>query len=387
MLRSLAPVTSIEGAMISLENGRKLHNLSSNDYLGLGADSLFQEAIKEQVQSYMLTGSTSSRLMAGNYPIFEELEAELARAFRQESALTFVSGYHMNLGIIGALANSQTLILADKLIHASMLDGLRLHNCKFERFRHNDLAHLERLIQKYYTGYSEIVVMVESIYSMDGDKANLQALVKLKKKYPKLMLYVDEAHAIGVRGATGLGLAEEEGLIKDIDFLLGTFGKALASQGGYLICKQVVKDYLINHCRSLIFSTAMPPIRAYYNLIVFKQMRAMTKEREHLNSMSERIRKELKQLGWETTSQSHILPIIIGSAEDTMLYVQALKEMGLYTLAVRPPTVAQGKCRIRLSLTFTSPEDLIISSIRQIKKLSPHKNISNLNTLNKAIKH
>ncbi|MDO4691763.1 MAG: 8-amino-7-oxononanoate synthase [Porphyromonadaceae bacterium] len=348
MLRSLR-VTRADGAYIYMD-GRRMLNLSSNDYLGISARGDFAEEVKAELHRLGVAGSTSSRLMMGNYEEYQRLEDLLAERFGREAALVFGSGYHMNVGIVPALGDSSTIILADRLIHASMIDGIRLSGCRFERFRHNDLAHLERLLNKYSEA-ERIIVMVESVYSMDGDCADLRALVALKERYPNVMLYVDEAHAIGVFGDTGLGLAEETGTIEQIDLLLGTFGKALAGMGGYLICSDVIKRYLVNRCRSLIFSTALPPLTIAFARLVFEALPRYTAERLRLKASSAYLRQRLAQWGLQTPSQSHIIPIVIGEAKQTVQLAERLQALGYYAQAVRPPTVPEGSCRLRLSLT------------------------------------
>ncbi len=364
MLRSL-PQMELKQGELEL-NGQRMQVLSSNDYLGLARDSVLAEQEAKLFSRYGLAGSLSSRLLAGNHAIYDELEQTMAKAFGREAVLTFVSGYHMNVGIIGALARKGTLILADKLVHASMIDGIRLSSAPFERFRHNDLKHLERLILKYQEQYEELIVMVESIYSMDGDVADLKALVTLKKRYPKLRLYVDEAHAIGVRGAKGLGLAEETDTIEDIDFLLGTFGKALASLGGYIVCDKVVRSYLVNRCRSLIFSTAMPPIRAGFNKAVFELLPTFTERRKKLADSTAELKDLLSELGLATTSESHILPIVIGDAKETERYAKLMQAEGFYVQAIRPPTVPEGSCRLRLSLTASTDFDKLKTCLKKV---------------------
>ena len=260
-----------QGRMIRIHDHEML-NLASNDYLGLAANiELREQFFDETPNTQRWMSSASSRLLTGNFPEYEQFEASLSQAFHGRAALVFNSGYHMNIGILPALADSKTLILADKLIHASMIDGIRLSTAKLVRYRHNDLAHLTQLLQKYHTDdtFDRIIVVTESIFSMDGDETDLAELVRIKKQFEKVMLYVDEAHGIGVRGEQGLGCAEQYQVIDEIDFLVGALGKAMASIGGYLICHPVIRDYLINTMRPLIFSTAQPPIcMAWSNFIM-----------------------------------------------------------------------------------------------------------------------
>lgn len=200
-LRRLPQLTH-EGRTV-LADGRRMLNLSSNDYLGLAADTgLKEEFLQTLTPDTFLPTSSSSRLLTGNFEVYEELERELATLFGTETALLFNSGYHANMGILPAVSDTQTLILADKLVHASIIDGIRLSTARCIRFRHNDLAQLERLLEQHHDAYRQLIVVTESIFSMDGDQADLQALVRLKTKYPNVLLYVDEAHAFGVRGHT-----------------------------------------------------------------------------------------------------------------------------------------------------------------------------------------
>ena len=224
-------------------DGQVMLNLSSNDYLGLASRTDLKEAFFEEwkEKGYPLS-SSSSLLLTGNFTVYTELEQLMAERFNREAALLFNSGYHANTGILPALADKQTLILADKLVHASIIDGILLSGAPFQRYRHNDYNQLETLLKKNAGQYEQLFIVTESIFSMDGDVANLRRLVELKKSYPNVCLYVDEAHAIGVRGKNGLGIAEEQDCIREIDLLVGTFGKALASMGAYVVCSRTIRE-------------------------------------------------------------------------------------------------------------------------------------------------
>ncbi|WP_173913020.1 8-amino-7-oxononanoate synthase [Acinetobacter sp. Marseille-Q1618] len=335
-------------------NDRNMLNLASNDYLGLNADLQFREQFFDETpndQRWM--SSTSSRLLTGNFPEYEQLETSLTQAFHGRAALLFNTGYHMNIGILPALADSKTLILADKLIHASMIDGIRLSTAKYVRYRHNDLLHLTQLLQKYHDdeAFERIIVVTESIFSMDGDETDLAELVRIKKQFCKVMLYVDEAHAIGVRGEQGLGCAEQYGMIDEIDLLVGTFGKALASIGGYLICHRIIRDYLINSMRPLIFSTAQPPICMAWTDFIFKKVLHLNSKRQHLQQISQTLQQNVQAKGFACPSTSHIVPVIIGASTQTVEKAKALQDAGFYIMPVRPPTVPQQSSRLRISLT------------------------------------
>lgn len=347
-------------------NGKRMLNLSSNDYLGLAADrELREEFLKSLTPDTFLPTSSSSRLLTGNFSVYEELEAELVALFGTEAALVFNSGYHANMGILPAVSNTQTLILADKLIHASIIDGIRLSSARCIRYKHNDLSQLKRLLEQNHADYQQIIIVTESIFSMDGDEADLKALVQLKQSYDNVLLYVDEAHAFGVRGEHGLGCAEEAGCIQDIDFLVGTFGKAAASVGAYIVCTKVVREYLVNRMRTLIFTTALPPINIAWTLFIVRKLAGMQKRREHLAHISRILRKTLLAKGYACPSMSHIVPMVIGPSADAVLRAEELQRHGFYALPVRPPTVPEGTSRIRFSLTAEIREEEIKALINK----------------------
>ncbi len=349
-LRSL-PALVHEGREVLIDHRRML-NLSSNDYLGLASnEELRREFLQTLTPENFLPASSSSRLLTGNFTAYRQLENELASLFGTEAALTFNCGYHANTGILPVVSNAQTLILADKLIHASLIDGIKLSMAKSIRYRHNDYAQLERLIQENHEKYERIIIVTESIFSMDGDEADLTTLVRLKRTYASVLLYVDEAHAFGVRGLRGLGCAEEQGCIADIDFLVGTFGKALASSGAYIVCSQVIREYLINKMRPFIFTTALPPINVEWTLFLLKRLPAWGTLRQQLSLVSDRLREALKQKGYACPSTSHIIPLIAGASSSTVALADVFQRKGFYVLPVRPPTVPEGTSRLRFSLT------------------------------------
>ena len=318
-----------------ISSGNRLLNLSSNDYLGLASNMELLHEFHDRVQSsgeQLPMSSSSSRLLTGNFRVYDTLEERLAAMYGRESALVLSSGYHMNTGILPALCDKGTLILADKLVHASLIDGIRLSGARCIRYRHQDYSQLEKLIEKEHSDCDRIIIVTESIFSMDGDTAPLQRLVEIKRRCDKVMLYVDEAHAVGVRGERGLGLAEECGCIGDIDLLCGTFGKALASVGAHVICDSIIKEYLVNRMRTLIFTTAMPPVNVAWTLFVMERLHSFKDRRERLLRHSERLRKVLHDKGSETPSASHIIPLIIGPATDTVIKAEDMRRKGFYVL-------------------------------------------------------
>lgn len=350
-LRTL-PSLRHEGREISTSESLPMLNLSSNDYLGLASDvDLCREFLATLTPETFLPSSSSSRLLTGNFTAYQQLEEQLARLFGTEAALTFNSGYHANTGILPAVADAQTLILADKLVHASLIDGIRLSTARCIRYRHNDYHQLERLLHEHSSTYRQVIIVTESIFSMDGDEADLHELVRLKRMYDNVLLYVDEAHAFGVRGTQGLGCAEEQACIADIDFLVGTFGKALASAGAYIVCRQVVREYLINRMRTFIFTTALPPVTVQWTSFVLQRLSGFGRKREHLAHISRQLKEALEQRGFACPSTSHIVPMIAGESAAAIARAEALQRKGFYVLPVRPPTVPEGTSRLRFSLT------------------------------------
>lgn len=364
-LRTL-PALMHEGRDV-IVNGQRMLNLSSNDYLGLAADlNLREEFLQNLTPECFLPTSSSSRLLTGNFTVYEELEDTLARLFGTEAALVFNSGYHANTGILPAVSDAQTLILADKLVHASLIDGIRLSAARCIRYRHNDMKQLERLLTEHQAAYRQVIIVTESIFSMDGDAAELTELVRLKRMYGHVLLYVDEAHAFGVRGKQGLGCAEEAGCIGEIDFLVGTFGKAAASVGAYIVCKRTIREYLVNRMRTLIFTTGLPPLNIAWTLFIVQKLSEFGERRNRLENTSKMLRDALKDKGYTCPSVSHIVPMIVGASADTILKAEKLQRHGFYALPVRPPTVPEGTSRIRFSLTAEVTEQEIRNLIKEI---------------------
>lgn len=347
----------------------ELVDLSSNDYLGLAASAQLREDFFKKEDVFALPMSASaSRLLAAHQNAFSSLENRLSKAYGSP-VLLFNSGYHANTGMVSALgAVGSTFIIADKLVHASIIDGIRLSEAKCIRYRHNNYDQLEQLLSVHHAGYEKIIVVTESIFSMDGDEADFNRLVMLKRQYNNVLLYVDEAHGIGVRGERGLGCAEEQGCIGEIDFLCGTFGKALASVGGYIVCSKTIHDYLVNKMRTLIFTTALPPVNLMWTCFILERLAEFHDKRQHLQHISCLLKEGLLDAGYECPSTSHIIPLTIGESAATILKAEELQRKGFYALPVRPPTVPEGTSRIRFSLTAALTEDEVKKLITNIKK-------------------
>ncbi len=353
-LRQLKPLRERDGIHVNFL-GKKMINLTSNDYLGIAGDAGTQRQFYDGIRDENLfdeygLGAASSRLLTGDIDVAHKLEKLITAEYNRPAALLFNSGYHANIGILPALLGKKDLILSDKLNHASIHDGMRLSRAEHKRFRHCDYEHLEQLLESQRTDFDRVIIVTESVFSMDGDVADLERLVAIKKKY-ECMLYVDEAHAVGLYGEKGLGKAEEKGVIADIELLVGTFGKAYASVGAYVVCEQYIYEYLVNHSRSLIFTTALPPVVLNWNYKVFKKTLNMQAEREHLQNLSRQLKDDLLMNELTTAGSTNIVPVMIGDNQRAVSMADKMLDNGYLIFPVRPPAVPEGTARFRLSLT------------------------------------
>ncbi|MDE6183724.1 MAG: 8-amino-7-oxononanoate synthase, partial [Rikenellaceae bacterium] len=321
-LRVLPSAVFGHGYVVDVHGGHSTEsmlNLSSNDYLSIASDkeleTLFLESLGDDEP---LMSASSSRLLTGESKAYRELEALLSSLYGGRAAIVFSSGYHLNSGVLPAISDADTLIVSDKLVHASIIDGIRLSGAAHKRYRHNDYNHLEHILSTSAGEYKSVIVVTESIFSMDGDRCDLGILTDMRRRYPNMMLYIDEAHGVGAYGPGGLGVVQESGLLDQVDLLVGTMGKALGSTGAYLICHDVVKRYLVNRARPFIFTTALPPVSLLWSRFVMERLAGMTDRRERLASVSARLRQGLESLGHHTPSQSHIIPLIVGQSRKSV---------------------------------------------------------------------
>ncbi|RNC85494.1 MAG: 8-amino-7-oxononanoate synthase [Balneola sp.] len=362
--RSLKSLSPIPGTSRIEFNGKEYINFCSNDYLGLATHPEVIRRSKEFTARFG-TGSGASRLVSGSLDIHQQLEEKLSTVLDLDAVLLFNSGFQANTTILSSIAGKRSLILADKKCHNSLIQGALLSRATFKRFRHNDYEHLENmLIESRSEGYDQIWVVSETVFSMDGDRSDSMKLVGLCEKY-SVMLYLDDAHALGVLGENGLGLNYKR---EGIELSLGTFGKAFGAFGAFAGCSRDLKDYLINFCPGFIYTTALPPsvigaVDAALDLIP-----SMDIQRTFLMENVAYLKEELAKADFETgVSNSQIIPIIIGTEEETVKLSVFLESHGFLASAIRPPTVEAGASRIRVTLTTNHTKEEVDQLIEVLK--------------------
>ncbi len=348
LLRHQRPLDSGGGVRIE-RDGRTLWNFASNDYLGLSRHPAIEAALIEGVQKYG-AGSGASRLVCGTLPPHRLLEEAIAEAKQSEAALTFSSGFTTSLGVITSVAGNSDFVFLDKLCHASLVDGARLSGATIRVFPHNNLEKLGRLLQTTRAKYSDATILVatESVFSMDGDLCPLRDIVDLTEAHGALLL-LDEAHAIGVLGPSGLGLAEQENLQSRIAFQMGTLSKAAGLAGGYVAATREWIDLLANRARSFVYSTAPPPAVAHAAIASLELMIS-----PEGNLLRQKLRHNVALL---SPHPAAIVPIILGDNDSAISAAAALEAHGYMVPAIRYPTVPRNKARLRISVSAAHPPD------------------------------
>ena len=335
-------------------------NLCSNDYLGLADHPALKEAVLAAVGEAPRNAGTGSRLLSGHAAAWDEIEEEFARFAGTEAALYFGSGYAANLGVLASLLTKEDLVFSDALNHASLIDGMRLSGARKIIYPHLNLNVLEAELRKHERERCRKLVITESVFSMDGDVAPVTELLALADRYGSGVI-VDEAHATGVQGPSGRGIAVADGCAPYLAATVHTCGKALASAGAFVCGSAVLKEHLINHARTFIFTTAMPPYIAGQIRAALRIALAMDREREELLSRSKRFAAGLCSRGWNTSgSTTQIVPAVIGGNQETLAAAEFLEREGFAARAIRPPTVARGSARLRFSLTCRITEEELI---------------------------
>lgn len=366
LYREIRKIEKLEDKYLYI-NGQKYLDFSSSNYLGLRDDKRVVKAVKKALDIYGF-GSGASRLVVGNSKIFDELEELLAELKGKEKALIFNSGYDLNLGVISSITDENSYIFCDKLNHASIYDGINLSKANLIRFKHNDMADLEKKLEKYIDKKDKLLV-TDTVFSMDGDRAKLKEIVELKEKYG-FKIMVDEAHAGGVLGTNGMGLVEELGLTKQVDIIMGTFSKAYGGQGAYVAGSEEFINFLINTTRSLIYTTALPPCIVAGNLEAIKISLKEKFRKVDLEEKSEYLREKLINLGYnigESTTQ--IIPVMMESNEEALYYHKKLIENAIYLPAIRKPTVVKPRLRVSLGYNISKEDiDCLIENLKILKE-------------------
>ncbi|MFQ5888542.1 MAG: aminotransferase class I/II-fold pyridoxal phosphate-dependent enzyme [Gemmatimonadota bacterium] len=335
--------------------GEKKIMVGSNNYMGLTHDPRIIEAAKKALERYG-SGNTGSRFLNGNLDLHDRLEEELADFIGKDAALVFSTGYQTNLGALGALIGRNDTVYLDKLDHACIQDGARLGFGEVQRFKHADHRILDRMLSsaKPYRGK---LIVVDGVYSMEGDIADLPTLVELREKYDAGLM-VDDAHSLGVLGPSGAGTAEHFGLTDQVDIVTGTFSKSLASIGGFVAASREIIDYLRNNSRALIFSASMPPSAVATVRTALRVIREEPERRDRLWSNARKMMEGFRSIGFDIgPTETPIVPILIGPMEKTFRIWRELFDAGVFTNPVVPPAVPEGSCRLRTSYMATHTDE------------------------------
>lgn len=369
--REPAVRTGPQTSQIELD-GRTYLNFGSNDYLGLASDPRIRAAVTSVVAEQGW-GSGASALITGRSQQQQQLERQLAEFEQTEAALVFPTGYAANVGTLTSLVSRGDIVFSDARNHASLIDGCRLSRAEIRIYPHADVDYLRREMQGI-TGARRILIVTDSLFSMDGVYAPLQQLVELANEF-NAMLVVDEAHATGVVGEYGRGVCEQLGVEKSVPVRIGTFSKALGSFGGFAVGSDRLIAWLFNRARTQVFSTAMPAAACQAASTALQIVQAHPERRRQLQQQAAALRAKLISQGWNVAeSESHIIPLVIGSSQDTLTLATRLREAGLFVPAIRPPTVPVNESRLRISLTSLHTQDdlqTLVQALAQMKSAEP----------------
>ncbi|HKW42103.1 MAG TPA: aminotransferase class I/II-fold pyridoxal phosphate-dependent enzyme [Gemmatimonadales bacterium] len=344
------PISRSEDTVVVIE-GKERIMMGSNNYLGLTHHPEVLAAAKAALDRYG-SGCTGSRLLNGTLDLHEQLEGELAQFFGKEACLVFSTGYQANLGIVSGLVGRGDVVFLDKLDHASIVDGAKMSYGQTERFGHGDLAELERKIQRVPAGVGKMII-VDGVYSMEGDIADVAGLLKIAQRYGAV-LAIDDAHAVGVLGPRGDGTAAHCGLNDEVDLIVGTFSKSLASIGGFVAGPEAVINFLRYNARPLVFTAALPPSNTAGVLAALHVMQREPERRDSLWVNARRLQDGLRSMGFDIgTTETPIVPFLIGEFEKTLLFWRKLFDAGVFTNPVVPPALPPSRCRLRTSVMAT----------------------------------
>lgn len=365
LYRTLTHIETGQSPEITI-NGKNHILLSSNSYLGLSVDPGVVEAARLALEKYG-TGSGGSRLVSGSSDLHHELEERLSRFKNTEAAILFSSGYLANIGTISSLVGEGDIVYSDELNHASIIDGCRLSRARIRIFRHLDTGHLSSLLESDTNIGSKKLILTDTVFSMDGDLAHLPELCGLAAKHGA-MLMVDEAHATGVLGERGSGATEHFGVENRVPIVMGTLSKATGSLGGYIAGSQQLIDFIRNRVRSYIFDTSLPAPSLAASIAAIDIIENEPERREHLWRLIKRFKGELQALGLKILpSDSAVVPVLIGEAKLAVEFAAVLREKGVFTPAVRPPSVPHGMSRIRATLMAMHTDKHIDTALEAFK--------------------
>ncbi|MCK4766535.1 MAG: aminotransferase class I/II-fold pyridoxal phosphate-dependent enzyme [Candidatus Aminicenantes bacterium] len=349
-------IEKVEGNYVWVE-GKKILMVGSNNYLGLFDDQRIKDAATEATQTYG-SSTCGSRFLNGTYSLHVEFEKEIAEFMGKEEALIFSTGFQTNLGTISAIAGRNDIIVIDKMVHASIMDSVRLSFAEVVKFRHNDMQNLEDKLKTLPKNKGKIII-VDGVFSMEGDLSNLPGIVKLAKKFDAKVM-VDDAHGVGVMGKGGRGTAEHFGLENSVDLIMTTFSKSFASLGGYVVGKRKIIDYLRHHARAFIFSASITPASLGAARKALEIIKNEPERRERLWEISRNMNEELTKMGYHTgDTETPIIPVFIRDLEKTFMLWKFLRNFGIFTNPVIAPAVPAEDACIRTSFTAThTDEDL-----------------------------
>lgn len=349
-------------------NGRRMIMIGSNNYLGLTNHPKVKEAAIQAIKKYG-TGCAGSRFLNGTLDIHVELEEKLARFMRKDAALVFSTGFQVNLGVISALVGKDDIVIIDKMDHASIIDGCRLSFGEVKKFKHNDMNNLGRVLKEFET--KDKLIVVDGVFSMEGDIAPLPEIVTLARKYSARVM-VDDAHGIGVLGKTGRGTAEHFGLESEVDLIMGTYSKSLASIGGFIAGSADVIHYIKHFARSLIFSASPPPASVASVSAALDIIENEPERRERLWNNTKKMLKGFIEMGFEVgPSQTPIIPIVVGENENAFTMAMMLQEEGVFANVAVSPAVPNGRALIRTSYMATHTDehlDKVLSAFKKVGK-------------------
>ncbi len=360
------PISRSEDTVVVIE-GKERIMMGSNNYLGLTHHPEVLAAAKAALDRYG-SGCTGSRLLNGTLDLHEQLEAELAEFFGKEACVVFSTGYQANLGLISGLVGRGDVVFLDKLDHASIVDGAKMSFGQTERFNHGDLAGLERKLQKVPADVGKMIV-VDGVYSMEGDIADAPGLLKVGQKYGAV-LAIDDAHAVGVLGPKGDGTAAHFSVAEEVDLIVGTFSKSLASIGGFVTGPETVINYLRYHSRPLVFTAALPPSNTAGVLAALHILQREPERRERLWANARRLQGGLRSMGFDIgPTETPIVPFLIGEFEKTLLFWRKLFDAGVFTNPIVPPALPPSRCRLRTSVMATHTADQIDYALETFGRL------------------